>query len=468
MKPFTLKEIAVVTGGEIIQGDSGVVLSSVSTDSRTIKKGDLFFALSGERYDAHSFIRQATAAGAGGLVVSRRADWPPGVPVLLAGDTLAALQALAAANRRRCGAKVIGITGSTGKTTTKDLVAGVLSTRLRTFKTRGNFNNEIGLPLTLLDMDGQCEVAVVEMAMRGPGEIDGLSRIARPDGAVITNIGETHLELLGSVSNIAAAKGEILEHIPPDGFALLHAESPFIRREAGRCRGRVVFFGLSESAGIRAENIRPEGGGSRFDAVVNGERYEYYIPVPGRHNVVNALAAIGVGLEMGLAAGEIAAGLATATLTGMRLEISEAGGLTVINDAYNASPASVGAALQVLTGTAGGRRRVAVLGNMLELGPRSTGGHREVGETAAKLGVDYLVAVGDLAAGIAGGALSAGLPAERIFHCEDNEGAAKVLGGLLLEGDVVLVKGSRGMKMEQIVQRLLGSPVARAAGVNHP
>lgn len=466
MKPLTLREIAAVTGGEIIQGDPGTVINSVSTDSRKIKKGDLFFALSGERYDAHSFLAQAAASGAGGLVVSRRVDLPSGVPVLMVGDTLAALQALAASNRERCGVPVVGITGSTGKTTTKDMVACVLSTRLRTLKTSGNYNNEIGLPLTLLAMDESFEVAVVEMAMRGPGEIDALCRIARPDGAVITNIGETHLELLGTVSNIAAAKGEILDHIPPGGFALLNAESPFIRREAGRCRGKVIFFGIEEPADIRGENIRPDGEGSRFDAVVKGERYEFFLPVPGRHNVMNALAAVGVGLEMGLTAEEIAKGLATVALTGMRLEISEAGGLKVINDAYNASPASTKAALQVLAGTAGGRRKVAVLGNMLELGPRAAAGHREVGETAAGLGVDYLVAVGDLAAGIAEGAAGAGLAAERIFHCANNEGAMKVLDELLQVDDVVLVKGSRGMRMEQIVQHLLKSWSSAKGRVN--
>jgi UDP-N-acetylmuramoyl-tripeptide--D-alanyl-D-alanine ligase len=349
---------------------------------------------------------------------------------------------------------VVGVTGSTGKTTTKDMVASVLETRLRTLKTAGNFNNEIGLPLTLLALDETCEAAVVEMAMRGPGEIDCLSRIARPDGAVITNIGETHLELLGTVSNIAAAKGELLEHIPPGGFALLNAESPYIRREAGRCRGKVIFFSMDSPADITAENIRPEGGGSRFTAVMDGGSHEFFLPVPGRHNVMNALAAIGVGLEMGLTAAEIARGLTAVSLTGMRLEMIEAGGLKIINDAYNANPASTKAALQVLVEQAGDRRAVAVLGDMLELGQRAAQGHREVGETTAGLGLDYLVAVGGLAAGAADGALAAGMPGDRVFRCEDNAGAVEILDKLLEDGDVVLVKGSRGMRMEQIVQHL--------------
>lgn len=457
MIPVTLGDIARVTGGEIIQGDPRRIFSSVSTDTRTIAEGDLFFALSGERYDAHSFLDSAVRAGAGGLVVSRAADLPPAVPVLLVDDTLRALQLLAASNRVRSGAFLIGVTGSTGKTTTKDIIASVLGTRFKTLKTTGNLNNEIGLPLTLLKIGQECEAAVVEMAMRGGGEIDSLCRIASPDGAVVTTINETHLELLGDVSSIAAAKGEILEHIPSGGFALLNIESPFIRREAGRCRCRVIFFGLELAADIRAENIRPEGGGSAFDAVIGDERYTYVLPVLGRHNVINALAAVGVGREMGLTNEEIARGLASVVMTGMRLEVMNSGGIKIINDTYNASPASTGAALQTLVDLAGGGRKIAVLGNMLELGPRAWEGHREVGETAAGLKVDCLVAVGDLAASIHDGATGAGLPPEKAFHCGANDEAIKVLEQLLSAGDTVLIKGSRGMKMEQIVQHLVAS-----------
>lgn len=455
MISISFAEIAQVTGGQIIQGDPGSMFSSVSTDTRTAAEGDLFFALSGEHHDAHSFLDRAVSAG--GLVVSRRVDLPLEIPVLLVDDTLSALQSLAALNRVRSGAFLIGVTGSTGKTTTKDIIASVLGTRLAIHKTTGNFNNEIGLPLTLLQIGQDCEAAVVEMAMRGAGEIDALCRIAAPDSAVIATINETHMELLGDVSSIAAAKGEILEHIPPGGFALLHAESPFIRREAGRCKGRVVFFGMDPDADIRAENIRPEGGGSAFDAVIGDERYKYILPVPGRHNVINALAAVGVGREMGLTNEEIARGLASVVLTGMRLEVINAGGIKIINDSYNASPASTRAALQTLVDLAGGGRKIAVLGNMLELGPRALAGHREVGEIAAELQVDYLVTVGDLAKAIHTGAAGAGLRPGKAVHCVDNDGAIKVLEKLLKADDTVLVKGSRGMKMEQIVRRLVKS-----------
>jgi len=457
MRPITLLEIARVTGGEIIQGKPGVVFTRVATDTRKIKRGDIFLALKGKKHNGHQFLEQAVCGGAGGLIIDQVVDIPAGIPVVKVGNTLAALQALASSNRELCGVPLIGITGSTGKTTTKDMIASVLSTRFRVLKTEGNLNNEIGLPLTLLAMDAGCEVAVVEMGMRGPGEIAALCRIARPTGAVITNIGEAHLEMLGSISNIASAKGEILEYIPSSGFAVLNAESPYIRREAGRYCGKVIFFGIEQPCDIVAKNIRCEGSGSYFSAVVDGEKWDFFLPVPGRHNVLNALAAIAVGREFGLSKDEIARGLAAVTLTGMRQEIVDAGSVRIINDAYNASPASVKAALQVLKEVAGGRRLVAVLGNMLELGSWAADGHREVGAAAAKLGVDCLVVVGDLAEGIADGAVSAGLPAEKIYRCTVNEQAMKALDSIVREGDVVLIKGSRGMQMEQIVKYLINS-----------
>lgn len=455
MISLSIREIASAMRGSVIQGDPAAFFSSVATDTRKMRSGDLFFALAGERYDAHCFLSQAAAAGAGGLVVSRPDGLPPALPVVLVENTLTALQSLAAYNRQRSEVNLVGVTGSTGKTTTKDMIASVLGVRLHTLKSEGNFNNEIGLPLTLLELDENYEAAVVEMGMRGPGQIHSLCEIARPKAAVITNINETHLELLGTVSNTAAAKGEILEHVPAGGFAVLNAESPFIQREAGRCRGKVLYYGINQPAEIRGENIRAVGPGSRFDAVIGGKNHTFYLPVPGRHNIMNALAAIGVGLELGLTVEEIARGLAAVTLSGMRLEVIEGDSLTIINDAYNASPASTRAALSVLKDISTGRRSVAVLGDMLELGTRAREGHREVGETAAALGLDYLIAVGELAGHIAAGALDAGFPMERVSRCAAQDRAVEILEGLLQEGDVVLVKGSRGMRMERFVQYLL-------------
>lgn len=447
----TLAEVARAVGGRLLQGDPAIPFNAVSTDTRKLKAGDLFFALAGERFDAHDYLGEAAARGAAGLVVAREGALPPGTPVILVRSTLAALQALARYNREKCGVPVIGVTGSTGKTTTKDILAAVLGARMPVIKTEGNLNNEIGLPLTLLTMDHGSRAAVVEMAMRGPGEIDALCRVAHPTAAIITNIGETHLERLGSVSNIAAAKGEMLNHVPADGFALVHADSPFIGREAGRCRGRVITFGSGGNADLHPLDVKVVEGGSWFTAVAGGERQRFFLPLPGRHNVINALAAIGAARELGLSPGEIAEGLSSAALTGMRLELFHCGGLMIINDAYNANPASTRAALSTQRDLAGSRRRLAVLGNMYELGGRAVAGHREVGQEAAALAVDCLVAVGDLAREIAEGARGSGLPPERIFCCAGNEEAACVLGGLLREGDVVLVKGSRGMKMEEII-----------------
>lgn len=455
MKTATLGEIARAVNGVIVQGNSGKEIIQVAIDSRKIEPGSLFIALRGKNHDAHQFLEQAVQAGAAGLLVDRKVTLTADIAVVKVSDTIAALQALAAANRKRCGVPLIGITGSTGKTTTKDMLAAILSMRWRTLKTPGNYNNEIGLPLTLLRMDESTEVAVVEMGMRGLGEIEALCRIAGPTAAVITNIGETHLELLGTISNIAAAKGEILASVPADGFAVLPAEGKFIRREAGRCHGKVIFFGIEQECAVMAKNIRAEDGGNYFTVKTAEYEREFFLPVPGRHNVLNALAAIAVGRELGLSAEEMAAGLKEVVFSDMRLEISETGDIKIINDAYNASPASTKAALAVLREVADGRGMVAVLGDMLELGERAVEGHLEVGARAADLKVDSLVVVGSFASTIADGAVRSGMPAGKIHRCADNQEASAVLNNILRVGDVVLVKGSRGMRMEQIVENLI-------------
>jgi len=471
MLTMTLSEIAGVIGARVA-GNAGdnekITINSVSTDTRSIKPGQLFFALKGERHDAHRFAADAAASGAAALVLNRMVEGIPAqTPVLLVEDTLAALQDLARYNLERCRKRypqrgispvVIGITGSNGKTTTKDMVYTILKNQFKTLKNEGNFNNEIGLPLTLLRLDEGYQAVVLEMGMRGPGDIDTLCRIAPPEGAVITTIGETHLELLGSVDNIARAKGEILDHISPEGFAVINAESPFAAREAERCRGRVLFFGGASTLDIWYDNLKSESRGSRFRVNTPEGDAEIYLPLPGRHNVLNALAAIGVGIGLGLDLKKIVAGLEKVRPSAMRLEIAEIKPskkgfpcITVIDDTYNANPASTKAALEVLMNVARGRRAVAVLGSMFELGPREEAGHYEVGEAAAKLGVDCLVAVGELARKTAVGAREGGLSPEKVFWCKNNDEALKVLDEVLVDGDVILVKGSRGMKMEQVV-----------------
>ncbi|MBF7083247.1 UDP-N-acetylmuramoyl-tripeptide--D-alanyl-D-alanine ligase [Desulfallas sp. Bu1-1] len=455
MITMTVGQVYRAIGGKLLQGDEGVTVSRVSTDTRQIQPGDLFFALRGERYDAHDFVDRAVAGGAAALVVSRKVPVDARVPVIMVGDTLAGLQALAAYNRRQFAVPVVGVTGSSGKTTTKDMVAAVLETRYKVLKTKGNFNNEIGLPLTLLDFSAEHGAAVVEMGMRAPGEIDALCRLARPTCAIINNIGVAHLERLGSVENIARAKGEILDHISADGFALLPGDSPHAREQARRCHGRVFFFGLDPGMDIFARDVRREGAGNRFTAVMGDVQCEVYLPLPGRHNVMNALAAAGTGLLLGLTPDEVAAGLARVTLSGMRTELVDAGAYTIINDAYNANPDSTCAALQSLEEIAGDRRKVAVLGDMLELGGGAEEGHRRAGAAAVRHGTALLVTVGELSRETAEGARQAGGVRDGIIPCGNKDEAVQVLRRELRPGDVVLVKGSRGMRMEEIIRDLL-------------
>lgn len=469
MKNFSIEEIAGAIGARIIEPTgqvaagmgttetgSGLYCCQVSTDTRTVAPGDLFIALVGERFDAHAFVPLAVEKGAAAVVVSRLPTVSLTVPALLVEDTLTALQRLAAYNRRQFNLPVVAVTGSNGKTTTKDLIASVLNRRCKTLKTTGNLNNHIGLPLTLLKLDETYGAAVLEMGMRGLGEIDLLAGIAQPTVAVITNIGETHLERLGSIENIAAAKSEVLNHLDPQGTAVLNGDDPLVRKVAGKFNGQVLFYGIDAENDIQAEDIKTvDGQTSVFTVHYQDRQAEVKLPVPGRHNVLNALAAVGVGLVTGISLEHTAAGLAEAELTAMRLEVLETGTYKIINDAYNANPASTKAALAVLAEQSGDRRKVAVLGSMFELGERAEPGHREVGAAVFETGVELLVTVGDLAEYIARGALDKGMAQDKVFHCLDSNQAGEVLSSCLKAEDVILVKGSRGMKMEEIVRGLL-------------
>jgi UDP-N-acetylmuramoyl-tripeptide--D-alanyl-D-alanine ligase len=448
-----MREVAAALGAPLRQGNPEQKVTKVSTDSRNAAPGALFFALAGEKYDGHLFVDDALAGGAVGAVVS--ASMPveiPGAPIIAVPDVLAALGGLARYVRRKAGVFLVGVTGSTGKTSTKDMINAVLGVRYRVLATQGNLNNEVGVPLTLLGLEPHHQVAVIEMAMRGTGEIAALARIASPDAAVITNIGETHRERLGSIRAIARAKGEILDYVPPEGFAVLHNESPFIREEAGRCRGRVVFFGTGWGADLRLSDYAPVGGGSRF-LVHPGGGEDYYVSAPGRHNALNALAAIAVARELGMAPEEIRQGLRQVRLSGMRLEIRKCGSLTVINDAYNANPASMLAAFTVLNEVAENRPRVGILGDMLELGERTAEAHLDVGKAAAG-SMDVLVAVGNLAQGIVEGAVAAGFPRDKTYTCDDVSMVGPILNKVLRGNEVVLLKASRGMRLEAVMDVL--------------
>lgn len=456
MFPYSLKEIAHCLGTRVQGKGEEIMVSALSIDSRTITKGQLFLALSGENFDGHHFVPAAQAAGAAGAVVERILPaWPSDFPLLVVPDGLQALQKLAQNNRLQANIPMVGVTGSSGKTTTKDFIHAVLSSRGEVLKTKGNFNNEIGLPLTLLSLKPRHWAGVVEMGMRGMGEIEALCQIARPTAGVITNIGEAHLERLGTVANIAQAKGELLDHIPRDGFVFLHGESPYMQEQAKRCAGKVYYFGQENQWDLYPRDMTPENGGYRFLAVTPWGEMELFVPLPGKHNVTNALAAVGVGLAFGLTPVQIAEGLSSCLLSSMRLEVLEKGGIRIINDAYNANPHSMKAALQVLEDMAGNTGRlVAVLADMLEVGPRAEDAHRELGALAAEKGVSVLITVGPLAQWIAQGALEQGMPQKQVKHCATTQEAAEMLESQLQSGDVVLVKGSRAMHMEDVVQKI--------------
>lgn len=448
MAAFTCGEILAATGGILQAGTGQENFTGVSTDSRTLQQGDLFIALVGEHFDGHNFVAAAIEAGAAGVVVSRPPAHPPGVAVIVVTDTRQALQNIAHCHRRRFNIPLVAVTGSNGKTTTKDMIAAVLGTRMRVLKTTANYNNEIGLPLTLLALTGQHQAAVVELGMRGKGQIAQLAAIAEPDIGVVTNVGETHLELLGSVDNIAAAKRELIETLPPEGVAVLNGDDARVAAMARVAPSRVVFYGCSEHCQVRATNVSLIPSGITFSLEVAGASQPIRLPVPGRHNVYNALAAAAVGMVLKLPLPDIAAGLAAFIPSDMRLQVYQAGSYVIVNDAYNASPLSMAAAIDTLAEISTGRT-VAVLGDMLELGPVALNAHRRVGDMLAAKGVALVVTVGQYASYIAEQARRQGVPL--VYHAQDHAAAKEILQKELRPGDTVLVKGSRGMHMEKLL-----------------
>ncbi|MDN5344232.1 MAG: UDP-N-acetylmuramoyl-tripeptide--D-alanyl-D-alanine ligase [Clostridia bacterium] len=452
----TAGEICAAVHGRLVGGAAATPVKGVSTDSRVLEPGMAFIALRGERFDGHDFLGAALAAGAAVAMGERfspavTAARRPEQALIQVDNTLQALQQLAAYHRRRhFHGPLVAVTGSSGKTTTKNLVAAVLGSRMEVVKTPGNFNNEIGLPLTLLSLAPVHQAAVVEMAMRGPGEIAALCALARPTAGVITNIGTAHLERLGSVAAIAAAKGELLAALPPDGVAILNGDDAWCRKLAATSPCRGVFYGLEGQVEVAAREITSLGAqGTAFTAVFPGARVRLQVPVPGRHNVYDALAALATGYALGLDPEAMAAGLARWPAENLRQELRPGpGGCLVFNDAYNANPESMQAALQALATLPG--RRVAVLGEMRELGPAGPALHREVGRVAAGVGLGRLITVGELAREIAAGAIEAGMPTDQVFCCAGHQEAAQHLGDLGA-GDVVLFKGSRLTGMEKVL-----------------
>jgi len=465
---FTADELAGITGGSLVRR-SARPIRGAAVDSRVVRPGELFVALPGERTDGHRFVGSAAAAGAAAVLVSRTPDDLAAlddVTVLRVEDTLAALHALAAAWRKRFAPVVVGVTGSIAKTSTKEAVATVLSERFRTLRNEGNQNNEIGLPLTVLRLGPEHEAAVLEMGMYVGGEIRDLARIARPRLGVVTAVQPVHLARIGTIEAVEQAKGELVEALPPrsdGGVAILNADDPRVRRMAARTSARVLTYGFATDADVRAEVVTSAGfDGMRFTLVLpHRARQPVSIPTLGRLAVHNALAAAAVGHTARLDPATIAAGLARGWAAPHRAELIRAGAITIVDDSYNASPASVSAALELLGGLPG--RRVAVLGEMLELGEGSEAGHRRVGEAAART-VELLVIVGAGAMAIATGARDAGLTGDAVVQAADVDEALGLLRSHLRDGDVILVKASRGVALERLVDALRSGPADTPTG----
>jgi UDP-N-acetylmuramoyl-tripeptide--D-alanyl-D-alanine ligase len=458
MIALTLAEIAELTGGELTGSPDVPVTGAVTLDSRAVAAGDLFVAVAGERVDGADFLPAAAAAGAVGAITTR-ADGA--LPCVVVADPVEALGRLASGVHARlvaAGLLTLGITGSSGKTSTKDLLGQVLAAAGPTVSPPGSYNNDIGLPLTVLAADEETRFLVLEMGARGPGHIARLCRVARPRIGVVLNVGSAHLGEFGSPEGIAAAKGELVEALAEDGTAVLNADDPRVIGMAPRTVARVLRTGRAEDADVRAVDVTlDESARARFTLVAGGERHPVALQVVGEHQVANALSAAGAALAAGMAPAQVAAALSAAgTRSRWRMEVSRRGdGVTVVNDAYNANPESMRAALAALAGLSG-TRRVAVLGGMAELGPDAAAQHERLGRDAAAAGIDLIVAVGPDAVGITDGAAAAGRRAgEESVHVPDRASARELLSKVLRPGDVVLVKASRSYGLELLAADLL-------------
>jgi UDP-N-acetylmuramoyl-tripeptide--D-alanyl-D-alanine ligase len=446
------REVAYLARGAVVRGDPEAVLCGVAIDSRAVSRGMLFVALRGSRTDGHRYVGDALRAGARGALVSTDVpEAPEGSVLVRVEDTLAAFQRLARAIRDRMGLHVVGITGSVGKTTTKEMAASVAARAYRTARSPENWNTEIGVPLVLANLPRDREVAVLELAMRGPGQIRELVEICRPTVGVLTTVGHSHLDFFESREELAQAKGELLEGIGPGGVAIANADDPLARAQLSRSRGRRLTFGL-RAGDVTAEDVRPRGlGGTTFRLRTPDGTAQVSLAVPGLHAVYNALAAAAVGTALGMAPSEIARGLEETRPLPMRLQVRRVRGVTVLDDTYNSSPQSVEAALDVLSGTSASPR-IAVLGDMKELGKHSVDAHRQVGALAARSGVDLLIAYGPASEETARAAREAGL--RHVVHTTDLEEVVGLLRDAAVPGAVVLVKGSRVMAMERILHGL--------------
>lgn len=458
MRTLTIKEVIQATKGIYLHNQFNISIKGVSTDSRTIKENDLFVPLAGPNFDGHDFIRQAIEKGAAAALCElnkkAKVDGLVNEKIILVDNTQLALLSLATYYRNLFDIPFVAVTGSVGKTTTKEMIAEILKTRFEVLKTPGNLNNEIGLPLTLFKLDEFYDIGVVELGMSGLGEIRRMVNVVKPKVSVITNIGITHIEKLGSKQNIAQAKMEILEPLTEKDVAILNADSIELWNAKNAIIPKVIFFGQGRGD-IRVKNIISDDNGIKFDIYGCYGEMTFKVSLPGIHNVNNALAAIAVGFEMGLTKDEIQMGLQKLKLPEMRLQFKKSFlGADIIDDAYNASPDSMKAALELLYQRGRGKKKAAVLGDMLELGKLANKAHFEIGEYAAKR-ADIIIAIGNYSESLKQGALKGKIDSKCVHTFPTVEHASSQIKRLVEDSDIILVKASRGMKLEQITQLLV-------------
>ncbi len=453
---LSLNEIARVVDGQLLKAEENFIITGVSTDSRSICEGDLFIPLEGENYDGHDFISDVTSAGATASFWSNELALPDEtIPLIIVCDPLAAMQKLAKYYRKEINPIVIGITGSNGKTTTKDILTSILAEQYKVHKTKGNLNNHIGLPLTILSMPAETEVLVVEMGMNQVGEIAELTKIALPDHVIVTNVGESHIEFLQTEERIAEAKLEILQGLAKDGYAILPGDQELVRKEIAKHNIKnIIWVGSSKiNDNYLAEVDEKEHEQLTFTDS-NGDKFQ--LPMLGAHNAINALMAIELTKLLNINVDKIKAGLAKVQLSGMRLELVRLDADSIIlNDAYNASPTSMRCSLELLASLVGYKYKIAVLGDMLELGIAAEKYHYEIGRLVAELKIDYLIVIGDFAEEVIVGALQNRMGMRNVQKADSVEEIVDILQRKKIGKRAILIKGSRGNRLERVVELLL-------------
>jgi UDP-N-acetylmuramoyl-tripeptide--D-alanyl-D-alanine ligase len=455
---YSGKQILEAVSGNWISGDENQTFNGVSIDSRTVKAGQLFICIQGDRFDGHEFIADVAHKNVAGIILSDEAKISSvdSLPFFIkVKDTLKALQGLAEFHRSQFNLSVLAITGTNGKSTTKEMTAAVANSQFRVLKTDGNKNNHIGLPLTLFNLNADHEVAVLEMGMSAKGEIKQLAEIAKPKVGIITNISEGHLESLPTIKDVQEAKGELFQSLQKEGTAIINADDPLVLELSQSLRSNIVTYGIKNSADIQADNVKQRGNeGFDFTLSFFNEKTPVFLPFLGACNISNALAAIAAGHVLGLSSQVILSGLQNCQLMPQRMQTEQRGDITIINDAYNANPKSMEEALNALSQYQTSGKKFFVMGDMLELGNRAEQAHKQFGEQFSNGSVDSLVTVGPLSQLAAQTAKDSGLDENRVVSFNEKEEAAQFLFKTLQSDDCMLIKGSRGMQMERIVDSL--------------